>query len=354
MSKLFTIVLLSMAFFLNAQTIWSGHFNITKIDTLQYNVQLVLQSDPGLQNTLIAEVCETNWINSFNQQTISLTLDSNNLYQQQPYLPTMEVSYYSGILDVTGVPYGDYIELRFIHCCRPPNINSFYNDNWAWYESPMFVTVSGIAILPDSIHPIGFSIGLDPYMVWVPVDSLSSLTIPIWGIPYQDFLVHQPWFFYQGRANGNNNPCCLFHQVNETDTCGGLQSAWTYNSMQSMLSFSNSGGWITSQSGEIQWNPNQLGNISKLFRITRDGMSTDLSHTYRVFDSSLDISEVDQQLKPVFWEVWDITGRLIYSGDDWLNYSSTMMSNKFSKIGSEIYICKIIWDNGNIEWTKIF
>ena len=331
----------------SAQTIWSGHFNITKIASEQFRVELVLQADPGLQNTLNVGICISDTV-TMSPDTMILSLDSNYLHQHKPFLPTVEVSYYSGILDLGGSQDSTWIILKFIQCCRPTNINSFWSDNWAWTENPMFVTIGRILLLPDSIQPIGFSIWMEPIPLWVPVDTLSIINIA--KSDTSAFI--NTWSYYQGKISANGDPCCSIQVVTSTDSCNGLPSVWAYNSLNSILNYSNNNQWSINNNGsagQIQWNPNQLGNVAMGFLVTREPIASLPSHTFRVYDRSLGVEGSQITQTPIRWEVWDITGRLLYDSD--IPPPNIIIFN--NRISGDFYLCKTTMSDGSVVWDKI-
>lgn len=351
MKRLLTLLLVFLTTFTMSQTIWSGHFNLTKLSTDEWRVGLVIQSDPGLQSALNVGVCIQDWATSMIPDTMELLLDSNHAYQYQPYLPVMEVSYYSGVIDLTGVSIGSAVSFRFIHCCRAMNLNSFYLDTtWVWNQNPMYVATSYISIMPDSVLPVGSSTIIEPHQIWVPKDTLSQLPIVVNGTPYQDYLVHYPSFTYIGKLSGNSDPCCSYFPVQEPDSCDGDISAWAYASMRSQFTYSNNGEWFFLGSGEIEWNPNITGNLAKAYWISKDYIHTYITHTYRVYDRSLSDVEYIKRTNPIYWEVWDISGRVLYRGFDQADFNAYL--NEWISHREEIVLIKRVWSNGYTEWTK--
>lgn len=337
---------------LNAQTIWSGHFNITKIASEQFRVELVLQSDPGLQSTQNIGLCISETV-VMTPDTLMLSLDSSRLYQHKPFLPTVEIAHYSGILDLSGMQDSTWVQLKFIHCCRPVPINSFWNENWAWPENPMFVAIGRVLLLPDSIQPPGFSVWMDPLPVWIPSDTFSMIAVPksdpsmfVWS-----------GFIYQGRPLGGD-PCCPISSVGSfspptaADSCNGEPTPWRYNSLNSMSTYSNNNQWSVNNMGNlatIQWGPNQLGNVAVGFMLDLYNTGTRPMHTFRVWDRSLDMENNQITPKPIRWEVWDITGRLLYDNDI-LPPNIIMFNNR---VTGDLYLCKTTMSDGTVEWNKI-
>lgn len=351
MKKTLLVLFLSLSFLLNAQTIWSGNFNFTKLTSNQWRVGLVLQADLGLQNVVNVGVCIQDWATSMIPDTLTLLLDSSHIHQQQTFLPPIEVSYYSGVIDLAGISTGSSVSFRFIHCCRAMNLNSFYLDTtWVWSQNPMYVAMAYIVVMPDSVLPIGSSTITQPHQVWVPKDTLSELLVDVNGTPYLDYLVHYSSFTYVGKLVGNSDPCCGWFPVQEPDSCDGDVSVWSYSSMRSQFTYSNNGEWFNPQSGEIEWNPNTIGNIAYTYWISKDYMHTYITHTYRVYDRSLSDVEYIKQTNPIHWEVWDITGRMLYRGSDLSDF--TVYLHELNRYNGEIVLIKRVWRNGYVEWTK--
>lgn len=348
MNKILIIFVFCISVLVKGQTVWGGHFNIEKIDSQKIDVELVIQADLGFPSVINVGLCISDSVMML-PDTMSLTLDTNYIYQHESFLPAVEILYYRGVLDLTGASDSTWVLFKFIHCCRPVNINSFWGDNWAWGEAPMFMTVASMLMLPDSIQQIGSSIRINPIPIWFPVDTLSIVSIP--KTDTTAFI--DTWFYYQAKLSGNGDPCCTIHSVISNDSCNGQPSVWVYNSLNSMSTYSNNNSWAVNnlgQTAQIQWNPNQIGNIARGFMFYNDdGFSSRPTYTFRTYDRSLWVPKESMNIRPVYWEIWDITGRLVYSGDDWVGFKNL----PYNTSANLILISKVTLENGMIEWSKI-